>query len=117
VRNTSYSFLNKNFPAKLGEELDKKIETTEPTAPDAETKQVRRAESRMLRDALNALPVSFRELLILRELTDSGSASAEDSHSDPAARSFKMGRRRCGYPIRVRSHLANIAENQGSFAG
>jgi RNA polymerase sigma factor (sigma-70 family) len=57
----------KNLPTKLAEKFDEKIHTTEPAEPDAKTEPVRRAESRMLRDALDALPVSFREILILRE--------------------------------------------------
>jgi RNA polymerase sigma factor (sigma-70 family) len=68
VRNTSYSFLEKNRPTKLVEEFDETIHTTEPAAPDVATEQVRWAESRMLHDALDALPTSFREILILREL-------------------------------------------------
>jgi RNA polymerase sigma factor (sigma-70 family) len=68
VRNTSYSFHDKNRPAKLAEEFDERIHTTESAAPDAEQEQVRDAESRMLHEALDKLPLSFREILILREL-------------------------------------------------
>jgi RNA polymerase sigma factor (sigma-70 family) len=68
VRNTSYSFYNKNRPAKLAEEFDERIHTTESAAPDAEQEQVRDAESRMLHEALDELPLSYREILILREL-------------------------------------------------
>jgi len=68
VRNTSYSFLEKNRPASLTEEFDEKIHATEAGAPDAEAEMVRGIESRMLHDALDALPVNFREILILREL-------------------------------------------------
>jgi RNA polymerase sigma factor (sigma-70 family) len=68
VRNTSYTFLEKNRPASLAEEFDEKIHATETGAPDAETEMVRGVESQMLQDALNALPINFREILILREL-------------------------------------------------
>lgn len=68
VRNTSYTFLEKNRPASMAEEFDEKIHATDAGAPDAESEMVRGVESRMLREALAALPVNFREILILREL-------------------------------------------------
>ncbi len=68
VRNTSYSFLEKNRPASLAEEFDEKIHATETGGPDAEAEMVRGVESRMLQEALDSMPVNFREILILREL-------------------------------------------------
>jgi RNA polymerase sigma factor (sigma-70 family) len=41
---------------------------TESDAPDAETTMVQSAETRMLREALEELPMNFREPLVLREL-------------------------------------------------
>jgi len=68
VRNTSYSFLEKRRPSDLAEEFDEKIHVTESDAPDAETALVQSVETRMLREALDELPVNFREALVLREL-------------------------------------------------
>jgi RNA polymerase sigma factor (sigma-70 family) len=68
VRNTSYTFLEKNRPASLAEEFDEKVHATDRGVPDAETEMVRGVESRMLREALEELPINFREVLILREL-------------------------------------------------
>src|SRR5271154_5978425 len=68
VRNTSYSFFEKNRPASQTEEFDEKVHTGEEAPLDAEAAMVRTAESRMLREALEELPVNFREILILREL-------------------------------------------------
>ena len=68
VRNTSYSFLEKNRPAMLAEEFDERVHAQDLPAPDAETTMVRTVESRMLREALEELPVTFREVLVLREL-------------------------------------------------
>src|SRR5580700_7432961 len=68
VRNTSYSFLEKNHPADLAEEFDEKIHTAGTEKPGAEEALLQSANSRMLRDALGELPVNFRELLVLREL-------------------------------------------------
>ena len=68
VRNTSYSFLEKNRPADLAEEFDEKIHTAGTEQPNAEAALVQSADSRMLREALDELPVNFREVLVLREL-------------------------------------------------
>ncbi len=68
VRNTSYSFLEKNPPASLTEEFDEKVHATNSGAPDAEKEILRHADSRLLHQALEQLPANFREILILREL-------------------------------------------------
>jgi RNA polymerase sigma factor (sigma-70 family) len=68
VRNTSYSFLEKNRPAALAEEFDEQVHAQETPVPDAEATMVRSVESRMLGEALAELPVNFREVLVLREL-------------------------------------------------
>jgi RNA polymerase sigma-70 factor (ECF subfamily) len=68
VRNSSYSFLEKNHPADLAEEFDEKIHTADTDRPDAEAALLKAADSRMLREALDELPVNFREVLVLREL-------------------------------------------------
>jgi RNA polymerase sigma factor (sigma-70 family) len=68
VRNTSYSFLEKNRPASQSEEFDEKVHTGDAPPLDAEETLERAAESRMLHEALAELPVNFREILILREL-------------------------------------------------
>jgi RNA polymerase sigma-70 factor (ECF subfamily) len=63
VRNTSYSFLEKNRPAALAEEFDERVHAQDAPALNAETAMVRNVESRMLREALEELPVGFREVL------------------------------------------------------
>ena len=68
VRNTSYSFLEKNRPADLAEEFDEKIHTAGGGQPSAEAALWQSADSRMLREVLDDLPVNFREVLVLREL-------------------------------------------------
>jgi RNA polymerase sigma-70 factor (ECF subfamily) len=68
VRNTSYSFLEKNRPVELAEEFDEKIHTDVVEQPGAETALLQSADSRMLREALDELPVNFREVIVLREL-------------------------------------------------
>jgi RNA polymerase sigma-70 factor (ECF subfamily) len=68
VRNTSYTWLEKNKPMAQAEEFDEKIHVVESAVPDAESVIMQSVESRMLREALDELPVNFREVLILREL-------------------------------------------------
>jgi RNA polymerase sigma-70 factor (ECF subfamily) len=68
VRNTAYTFLEKKHPGELAEEFDETIHVTEHLQPDAEAVLLRSVESRMLQEALEGLPVRFREAIILREL-------------------------------------------------
>ena len=68
VRNTSYSFLEKNRPAELAEEFDEEVHTAVVEQPGAEAALLQSADGRMLREALDELPVNFREVIVLREL-------------------------------------------------
>ncbi len=68
VRNTSYSFLEKSRAADGVEEFDETLHTTDSKQPDAEATLIQSVDSRQLREALEELPVNFREALILREL-------------------------------------------------
>jgi RNA polymerase sigma-70 factor (ECF subfamily) len=68
VRNTAYTFLEKKRPSELAEEFDETIHVGEPVQPDAEATLLQSVESRMLQEALEGLPVRFREAIILREL-------------------------------------------------
>jgi RNA polymerase sigma-70 factor, ECF subfamily len=69
VRNTAYTFLEKKRPGDLTEEFDETVHTAETVRlPDAEAALLQSVESRMLQEALEGLPVRFRESLILREL-------------------------------------------------
>jgi RNA polymerase sigma factor (sigma-70 family) len=68
VRNTAYSFLEKKRPGELAEEFDETIHVGEPLQRNAETELLQSVESRLLQEALEGLPVRFREALILREL-------------------------------------------------
>ena len=70
VRNTAYSFLEKKRPAELAEEFDEKVHGPSAESLDAEAVLVQGVESRMLQEALEALPVRCREALILRELEE-----------------------------------------------
>jgi RNA polymerase sigma-70 factor, ECF subfamily len=68
VRNTSYSWVRKNRPAQLADEFDETIHSDETATENAEAKLLSRAESERVRKALEALPLTFREVLVLREI-------------------------------------------------
>jgi RNA polymerase sigma-70 factor (ECF subfamily) len=68
VRNTCYSWAEKNRPANLSDEFDEMAHSSESPRDDAETKLVGEGESERIRTALGTLPVAFREVLVLREI-------------------------------------------------
>lgn len=72
VRNTSYSFLEKNRPARPEEEFDETIHTAVSEQSGVEGALLQSVDSQMLRDALDELPVNFREVIVLRGLEGIG---------------------------------------------
>jgi RNA polymerase sigma-70 factor (ECF subfamily) len=71
VRNASYAWLSSRRPGDLQDvSVDELDATLAEGAPDQnpETLMLRSAERAMINEALVALPVAFREALILREL-------------------------------------------------
>ena len=68
VRNTSYTWLRKNRPAQLTDEFNETIHSDENADENAEMKLLSRAESERVINALEALPLTFREILVLREI-------------------------------------------------
>jgi RNA polymerase sigma-70 factor (ECF subfamily) len=67
VRNTSYRWLQKNRTQQAADEFDETIHSgSGTTTPEA--LMLRDADSRMVEQALNALPPRSREVLVLREL-------------------------------------------------
>jgi RNA polymerase sigma-70 factor, ECF subfamily len=68
VRNTTYSFIEKNRPGDLMEEFDEKVHTVDSGAVDAEASLLQSVDAGTVRRALEELPANFREVLVLREL-------------------------------------------------
>jgi RNA polymerase sigma factor (sigma-70 family) len=68
VRNTAYSFLEKNRSSDLHEEFDEEVHNVDTSHADVETALLRSVDTKRLQEALERVPVNFRELLILREL-------------------------------------------------
>lgn len=71
VRNAFYDWCERNRPAEIarddGTALDSAVDHA---AVDPEQAAMRRAESKVLADAMAELPLAFREVLILREMEE-----------------------------------------------
>ena len=71
VRNVFYDWLRRNRPAEVVQVDDDFIDkAVDQAAVDPEQTAVRLAEIRVLSDAIAALPLQFREVLILREFEE-----------------------------------------------
>lgn len=71
VRHAFYDWRKRNHPSEIASDDGSAIEAAaDPDAIDPETAVMRAAESRTLADAIAALPLPYREVLILRELEE-----------------------------------------------
>jgi len=73
VRNSAYTFLQQNRARELGTEFDEVLHG-EPasngrTSETPEVLVLRSAQQRLLNEAVDALPVEFREAFVLREMS------------------------------------------------
>ena len=68
VRNTFYSWLQKNRPAAAVSQIDDEALAVEDVSANVELAHLQRADAEMVRLAIGELPVEFREMIILREM-------------------------------------------------
>jgi RNA polymerase sigma-70 factor (ECF subfamily) len=68
VRNTCYTWLEKNRKKELATAFDEKIHVIEDESPGPDAGLMLTHDREQVRDAIEQLPVEFRETLILREL-------------------------------------------------
>ncbi|HZS51630.1 MAG TPA: sigma-70 family RNA polymerase sigma factor [Bryobacterales bacterium] len=68
VRNTGYTWLRQNRSRQLETAFDEEVHSPEAGSLNAEASLLREADSRLVQDALEALPRESREVLVLREL-------------------------------------------------
>ena len=68
VRNTCYTWLKRNKPNKLDTVFEEDIHSVQDDGFNPETLLQKSSDSRLLRQALEELPLEFREALIMREL-------------------------------------------------
>jgi RNA polymerase sigma-70 factor, ECF subfamily len=70
VRNTCYTWLRRNRSPELSCEFDEIVLTRESEGPDPETEQLVKAQAKLVNDAIEKLPIEFREVVVLRELEE-----------------------------------------------
>jgi RNA polymerase sigma-70 factor, ECF subfamily len=70
VRNTCYTWMQQNRSLELSVPLDDEQREIESTDLNPEALLLQRADTLMVRRALEELPVEFREVLVLRELEE-----------------------------------------------
>jgi RNA polymerase sigma factor (sigma-70 family) len=70
VRNASYNWLQRNRKSELTTVFDEEIHETEAVVSDPLAPLLRDAEQQLVRQAIEELPVAFREVTILRELEE-----------------------------------------------
>ena len=70
VRNTSYTWMQRNRSPELSVPVDDELHEIESKDLNPEALLVQRADTLMVRQALEELPVEFREVLVLRELEE-----------------------------------------------
>ena len=68
VRNTCYTWLQQNRVLRLAEPIDNKLDELVLSDADPETLFLQSVDSQMVRQALQQLPVEFREVVVLREM-------------------------------------------------
>jgi RNA polymerase sigma factor (sigma-70 family) len=70
VRNTCYTWLKRNRSPELSGDFEEAVLTKESDEPDPEVTHVLRVQSQLINEAIEKLPIEFREVVILRELEE-----------------------------------------------
>ena len=70
VRNTCYTWLQQNRSRELSEPIDDKLDEVGISTKNPETILLQTMDAQLVRQALEELPIEFREVLIMRELED-----------------------------------------------
>ena len=70
VRNTCYSWLQRNRARELMDSIDESHDETLVDFANPELRLVRDADARMVREALSELPLEFREVMVMREMEE-----------------------------------------------
>ena len=70
VRNTSYTWLQQNRSRELNDPIDDKLDEVGISTENPETILLEVVDAQLVRQALEELPLEFREVLIMREMED-----------------------------------------------
>ena len=70
VRNTCYTWFRRNRSPELSCDFDEVALARESEGPDPEAVQVLKEQAQLVNDAIEKLPIEFREVVVLRELEE-----------------------------------------------
>ena len=70
VRNTCYTWLKRTKSREVVSDFTEAIYARESDEPDPETVQLIKAQTQLVSEAIEKLPIEFREILVLRELEE-----------------------------------------------
>jgi RNA polymerase sigma-70 factor (ECF subfamily) len=70
VRNTCYTWLKRNKAAELSGDFEEAVLMRESDEPDPEASHLLKVQKQLLNEAIEKLPIEFREVVILRELEE-----------------------------------------------
>lgn len=70
VRNTCYTWLKRSRSVQLSVDFDELVLTKESDEPDPEVSHVLKVRAQLINEAIEKLPIEFREVVILRELEE-----------------------------------------------
>ena len=70
VRNTCYTWLQQNRSRELTEPIEDKLDEVGFSTENPESRLLQTADAQLVRQALEELPIEFREVLIMREMED-----------------------------------------------
>jgi RNA polymerase sigma-70 factor (ECF subfamily) len=70
VRNTCYTWLQQNRSRELTEPIEDKLDEVGISTENPETILLQNMDAKLLRQALEELPIEFREILIMREMEE-----------------------------------------------
>ena len=84
VRNTCYNWLQANRPLQRAKEFDENLFGPDPHTLNPEEALLQNASDKMLRQAIESLPLKSREVLILRELEGMSYREIADTTGMPA---------------------------------
>jgi RNA polymerase sigma-70 factor (ECF subfamily) len=70
VRNTCYTWLQQNRSRELADPIEDKLDEVGISTDNPETLLLQTVDAELVRQALEELPIEFREVLIMREMED-----------------------------------------------
>jgi RNA polymerase sigma factor (sigma-70 family) len=70
VRNTCYTWLKRQKSREVSSDIANTFYSMESEEPDPETVQMMKARTQLVSEAIERLPIEFREVMVLRELEE-----------------------------------------------